>query len=192
MHEEDRSNFGPNGRSVVSILNQAATMSLQEIAALAASDDSMTGYFGRKKAWLVAQHAAQNVTLMHSRLAATTSASDAAMDCVIGATQRIAASNGKDVDRIAKRWLLYRSAVVDGGVWRRNRAMSKLQRVLIRMIGLKYARRVPVASGAVASAVRVAVIWDLANDGSPFTRGHRDLLMTPWSAVFPLPQELSE
>ena len=96
------------------------------------------------------------------------------MDCVIGATQRIAASNGKDVDRIAKRWLLYRSAVVDGGVWRRNGAMSKLQRVLIRMIGLKYARRVPVASGAVASAVRVAVIWDLANDGSPFTRGHRD------------------
>ena len=45
-------------------------MSLQEIAALAASNDSMTGYFGRKKAWLAAQHAAQNVTLTHSRLAA--------------------------------------------------------------------------------------------------------------------------
>jgi hypothetical protein len=192
MDDEKTSNFGPNGRSVSHILDQATTMSLDELAALAASNDSMTGYFGRKKAWLEAQHAAQDVTRTHSRQAVATSASDAAMDCVIGATQRIAASNGKDAKRIADRWLIYRSAVADGGVRRRRMAMSKWQRALIRTIGLKHARRVPAASGAVSSAVRVTVIWDLANDGSPFTREHRDLLMTPWVSVFPLPRELSE
>jgi hypothetical protein len=192
MHDEDLSKFGPNGRSVSAILNQAAAMSLDEMAALAASNDSMTGYFGRRKAWLEAQNAAQGVARSNSRLAIAASASDRAMDCVISATQRLAAANGKDADRIADSWRRYRSAVADGGVRRRRRAFSKFQRVLRRTIGLKFARQVPVASGAVSSAVQVAVIWDLANDRSPFTREQRDLLMTPWMSVFPLPQELSD
>jgi hypothetical protein len=192
MQYEDLSKFGPNGRSVSTILNQAAAMSPDEMVALAASNDSMTGNFGRRKAWLEAQNAAQGAARTHSRQAMAASASDGAMDCVIRATQRLAAANGKDGDRIADSWRRYRSAVADGGARRRRRAFNKLQRVLMRTIGLKYSRRVPVASGAVSSAVEVAVIWDLASDLSPFTREQRDLLMTPWTSVFPLPQELSD
>jgi hypothetical protein len=114
------------------------------------------------------------------------------MDCVITAVQRVATADGKSSERIADNWRVYRLAVADGSARRRQRAFRKLQRVLIRTVDLKYAKRVPVASGAVSIAVRVAVIWDLVNDRGLFTPLQRDLLMAPWVSVFPLPQELSE
>lgn len=56
-----------------------------DIAALAVSSGSLTGYLGRKKDWVEAQNAAQSAAQAHARAAAATSASDAAMDSVISA-----------------------------------------------------------------------------------------------------------
>jgi hypothetical protein len=43
MQEKDDSEFGPNGRAVSTVLHQAAAISLDDMAALAASINAMSG-----------------------------------------------------------------------------------------------------------------------------------------------------
>jgi chemotaxis regulatin CheY-phosphate phosphatase CheZ len=192
MQDESNSDFGPNGGAVSTILNQAAAMSLDDIAALATSINSISGYLGRDEAWQQAQHAAESVAQAQSRMTFVASAKDAARNCVMTAVQKGAGAKGRDADRIAESWDLYREAVASSDARRKRKAVRKLQRALIRTIGLNYAKHVSAARKVVSSGVQAVVVWDLANEQSEFTPPQRSLLMTPWASVFPVPEELSQ
>jgi hypothetical protein len=183
--------YGPNGHAVAVILGQAAQMTTGQIATMAKASDSTTGYLGLKKGWLDAGRAAQGVAEKHSRTRAFTTAKDVAMDSVIKAVQKIVASDNKSEADIADCWRSYLAATTTTNPRPRRKAYRNLQRALTSAVGSTVARAVPVASGAASSAAQVAVVWDLANDRGGFTAADRDLLMSPWLTVFPLPPDLA-
>ena len=113
------------------------------------------------------------------------------MDSVIKAVQKIVASDNKSEADIADCWRSYLAATTTTNPRPRRKAYRNLQRALTSAVGSTVARAVPVASGAASSAAQVAVVWDLANDRGGFTAADRDLLMSPWLTVFPLPPDLA-
>lgn len=189
---DELSKYGPNGQAVAAILSRAATMTLAEMATVAASSGSVTGYLGRNRDWVSAQSAARGVAEAHSRTTAAEAAVDAAMDCVIAAIQRVVAADGKDSDVIADAWRKYRAALADDSPKRRHSALRKLQTALRHTVGLKSAKTVPIASGAASTAALVVGLWDLVGDEGSFSRTQRDLLLTPWTSAFSLPEELAD
>jgi hypothetical protein len=191
MEQDPFFNYGPNGRAVAVILAQCAEMTLVQVAAAAKANDSVTGYLGISRSWRDATRAAQLAAEGHPRTRFLTAAKDAAMNGVMRAVQRIVASNGKSDAGIGENWQDYLSATAEPDPRRRQRAYRNLQRALNGAIGSKAAKSVPVASGAASTAAQVAVVWDLASERGPFTPAHRDLLMSPWLTVFPLPPDFA-
>jgi hypothetical protein len=174
------------------ILERAEAMSLDDLAALARSVNSIGGNLGRHKTWRQAREAAQSVAEAESRTTFVTSARNAAADSVMGAVQRCAAVNGRNADGIADSWGLYRQAVAGGDSGLKRRAVRRLQRTLIRTIGFNCVKHVTPARRAVSNAVRAVVVWDLAKGPGDFTPAQRSLLVTPWVSTSPLPPELSQ
>ena len=183
--------YGPNGRAVAVILDQAAEMSLDQIAATAKSSESTTGYLGLRRSWRSASRALQEAAARHSRTTALSTAKDDAMNRVIEAVRRIVLSNQKSDEQIAECWQDYLGTIAKADPRPRRRAYRKLQRALSEGIGSASARSVPLASGAASTATQVAVVWDLANERSAFGLTDRDLLMSPWLTAFPLPPDLA-
>jgi len=189
--EQDPFTYGPNGPAVVAIMNQAAGMTPDQMAATAKTSGAATGYLGIRKSWVNARKAMQDVAETHSRTRALIAAKDAGMDSVMRAVQIIVASNGKSGAGIAEGWQDFLAAIADANPRRRQRAYRKLQKALRDTVGSKVAKTVPVASGAASTAAQVAVVWDLASERGRFTPNDRDLHMSPWLTVYPLPPDLS-
>jgi hypothetical protein len=191
MEQDSFHIYGPNGHAVAVILSQAAEMTLSQIAAIAKTSDSTTGYFGRNARWRNAGRAAQGAAETNSRTGFLSAAKDAAMDSVIKAVERIVVSENKSAAGISDCWRDYLAAISIKNPRARARAYRNLQKALIHSIGFKAAKAVPVASGAASSAAQVAVAWDLASERGGFTRADRDLLMAPWLTAFSLPPDLA-
>jgi hypothetical protein len=183
--------YGPNGRAVGLILDQAAEMTLDQMAATAKAMNSTTGYLAWKRSWRKAGRAVQSATKAHSRTSAAVRAKDDAMDSVIRAARRIAVSNQKSDAQIAACWQEYRTAITDAKPRLRQKAYRKLMRALADAIGSTPAKSLPLASGAASTAAQVAVVWDLASQRAALTPGDRDILMAPWLSAFPLPPDLA-
>jgi NADH:ubiquinone oxidoreductase subunit len=191
MEQDPFFTYGPNGPAVVAVMNQAAEMTPDQMAATAKTSGGAIGYLGIRKSLVNAQKAMQDVAETHSRTRALVAAKDAGMDSVMRAVKVNVASNGKSDAGIAEGWQDFLAAIADANPRRRQRAYRKLQKPLRDTIGSKVAKAVPVASGAASMAVQVAVVWDLASERGRFTPTDRDLLMSPWLTVYPLPPDLS-
>jgi hypothetical protein len=189
MEQDPFFTYGPNGRAVAAILSQAAEMTLDQIGTVAKSSDSTTGYLGANRSWVNAGKAMQQAAESHSRTRALTTAKDAAMVSVITAVQRSVVSNEKSDADIAECWRDYLAAAEGANPRRRLRAYRRLQKALSDTIGSKMAKAVPVASGTASTAAQVAAVWDLVSERGGFTPADRDLLMSPWLAVFILPPD---
>ncbi len=163
MEQDPLHIYGPNGHAVAVILGQAAEMTLSQVAAAAKASDSATGHLGRNKRWRNAGRAAQGAAESRSRTGSLEAARDDAMDAVVKAVQRIVVAAGKSDAHVAACWDDFLAAVSNASPRTRTRAYRELQRALIRSIGRKAAKTVPLASGAASSAAQVAVVWDLAD-----------------------------
>jgi hypothetical protein len=183
--------YGPNGPAVAAVLNLAAEMTPKQMSVAAKSSSVVTGYLGRNKSWLNALKAMRDVAETHSRTTPLRAAKDAGMNSVMDAIQRTVVSSGKSDAGIARGWQDYLTAIEEQNPRRRQRAYRKLQKALRSTVGLKVARTVPVASGVASTAAQVAVVWDLVSARGRLTPADRDLLISPWLTIYPLPPDFS-